>query len=105
MIFSHAKGMMMALGLGAVALLAGKALMASLMALLMAGLAGLKSLTGGKQSTTYEIIAKPSYSTTHSHSASHENIHEHGGGGGGGGGSSGYGGYGRSLNFVLPQGV
>lgn len=93
--------MLMALGLGAVALLAGKALMAALVALLLAGLAALKSLTsGGKQSTTYEIIAKPTYSNTHSHSASHENVHEHGGGGGGG---SGYGGYGRSLNFLLPE--
>lgn len=90
--------MLLALGLGAVGLLAGKALMAALISLLLAALSGLKSLTSGKQSTTYEIIAKPTYSNTHSHSSSHENIHEHGGHSG-----AGHSGYGRSINFVLPE--
>lgn len=96
--------MMMAIGLGALALLAGKALITALMALVLAAIMGIKALTSGHKSTTYEIIAKPAYTNAHSHSASHENIHEHGGGGGGGGGGgSGYGGYGRSMSFALPQ--
>ncbi|XP_055682491.1 uncharacterized protein LOC129789579 [Lutzomyia longipalpis] len=97
------KGTMMALALGALAALAGKALMTGMMALMLSAIVGLKALaSGGGKQTTYEIVAKPYYS--HSHSSSHED-HGHGGGGGGGGHGShtGYGGYGRSLNFVLPE--
>lgn len=50
----------MTIGLGALALLAGKALMTAMMSLLLSGIIGLKSLTGGK-SSTYEVIAKPVY--------------------------------------------
>ncbi|GAB0087566.1 Protein of unknown function DUF1676 [Sergentomyia squamirostris] len=99
------KGTMMALALGALAALAGKALMTGMMALMLSAIVGLKALAGGgSKQTTYEIVAKPYYS--HSHSQSHEDHgHGHGGGGsgGGGGGHTGYGGYGRSLNFVLPE--
>jgi hypothetical protein len=101
------KGAMMAMGLGAVAALAGKALLTGMMALTLAGIAALKSLTSkDDKKTTYEIISKPVYS--HSHSHSHGTSHaahpggsqeDHGG----------YGGYGRSLGgdvtFQLPKSV
>lgn len=99
------KGAMMAMGLGAVAALAGKALLTGMMALTLAAIAALKSLTHKEdKKTTYEIISKPIYS--HSHSSSHGTAHaqgasqeDHGGYGGG---------YGRSfgdLNFQLPKSV
>lgn len=44
------KGMLMAMGLGAIALMAGKALMTALMALTLSGVLGLKSLAGGGES-------------------------------------------------------
>ncbi|XP_016971376.2 uncharacterized protein LOC108038992 [Drosophila rhopaloa] len=99
------KGMLMAMGLGAIALMAGKALMAALMALTLSGVLGLKSLAGGGgKSTTYEIVAKPIYTSSHSHSVTHEDGgHGHsphfaaGGGGGGTASGFGYGGYARSL--------
>jgi hypothetical protein len=102
------KGAMMAMGLGAVAALAGKALLTGMMALTLAGIAALKSLTHKEdKKTTYEIISKPVYSHSHSHSqgtahASHPggSQEDHGG----------YGGYGRSLGgehiqFQLPKSV
>lgn len=92
--------------MGAIALVAGKALMTALMALLLSAVIGLKALTHHEQKTTYEVVSKPIYTHSHTHSSSHED-HGHGGGGGGGGGGghghSGYGSYGRSLNFDLPQ--
>ncbi|XP_055698525.1 uncharacterized protein LOC129798989 [Phlebotomus papatasi] len=92
------KGTMMALALGALAALAGKALMTGMMALMLSAIVGLKALaSGGSKSTTYEIVAKPYYSN--SHSSSHEEHHA----GHGGGGHTGYGGYGRSINLVLPE--
>ncbi|EDV90706.1 uncharacterized protein LOC6569763 [Drosophila grimshawi] len=103
------KGMLMALGLGAIAMMAGKALMTALMALTLSGVLGLKSLAGGGgKSTTYEIVAKPVYTSSHSHSVSHEDGHGHSGhyaaGGAGGSGSGyGYGGYARSLNLQQPN--
>ncbi|XP_022220762.2 uncharacterized protein LOC111072972 [Drosophila obscura] len=103
------KGMLMAMGLGAIALMAGKALMAALMALTLSGVLGLKSLAGGGKSTTYEIVAKPIYTSSHSHSVTHEDGHgghtPHFAAGGGGGGTAsgfGYGGYARSMNLVQP---
>lgn len=92
---------MMSIAMAALAALAGKALMTALMALMLSAVLGLKALTsGGHKQTTYEIVAKPSYSSSQSHSSSHED-HGHGGHGGG---HSGYGGsYGRSMNFELPQ--
>lgn len=89
--------------MGALALLAGKALMTALMSLMLSAIIGLKSLTsGGHKSTTYEIVTKPVYSHSNTHSSSHEDVH---GGGGGGGGHSGYGhsGYGRAMNIDLPK--
>ncbi|KAG7297277.1 hypothetical protein JYU34_019228 [Plutella xylostella] len=68
------KGTLAAAALGALALLAGKALMTALMSLLLSALVGMKG-GGGGHKTTYEIIAKPE--TSHHHSHSHEEHHEH----------------------------
>jgi Protein of unknown function (DUF1676) len=92
---------MLALALGALAMLAGKALMTGLMALALSAIIGLKSLTSGQKHTTYEIVAKPQYSHTNTHSSAHEEVHAGHSGYGGSGGISG--GYGRSLNFKLPE--
>lgn len=98
------KGMLMAMGFGAIALMAGKALMTALMALTLSGVLGLKSLAGGGgKSTTYEIVAKPIYTSSHSHSVTHEDgghghsPHFAAGGGGGTASGFGYGGYARSM--------
>ena len=72
----------------ALAMLAGKALMTGLMALMLSAIVGLKSLaSGGEKKTTYEIVSKPVYSASHSHSSE-----EHHGGYSGG--------YGRSLDLA-----
>ncbi|XP_014221823.1 uncharacterized protein LOC106649068 [Trichogramma pretiosum] len=64
------KGTLGALGFGALAMLAGKALMTGLMALMLSAIVGLKHLSsGGDHKTTYEIVSKPVYATTHSHSS------------------------------------
>ncbi|KAJ0170866.1 hypothetical protein K1T71_013638 [Dendrolimus kikuchii] len=81
------KGTLMSMGLGALALLAGKALMTAMMSLLLSAVIGLKSLSGGQKSTTYEIVSKPVYSHSHSHSTAHEDV-----------GGYGHSGYGRNLN-------
>lgn len=95
------------MAMAGIAMLAGKALMTGLMALTLSAIIGLKSLTsGGSKKTTYEIVAKPVYSHSQSHSTSHEDHHGGGGGGGGGGMSHGaYGGFRRSLNLNLPDSV
>lgn len=94
--------------MGGVAALAGKALLTGMMALTMAGIVALKSLTSkGDKKTTYEIISKPVYSHSHSYSSGHAG----GSSGGSHGGSEEHGGYGgyakRSFpqNFDLPQSV
>ncbi|XP_043497055.1 uncharacterized protein LOC122520832 [Polistes fuscatus] len=84
------KGTLGAVGFGALALLAGKALMTGLMALMLSAIVGLKSLaSGGEKKTTYEIVSKPVYSSSHTHSS--EEHHGHG---------YGHSGYGRSLDLV-----
>ncbi|XP_043267258.1 uncharacterized protein Osi16 [Venturia canescens] len=81
-----------ALGFGALALLAGKALMTGLMALMLSAIVGLKSLaSGGEKKTTYEIVSKPVYSSSHTHSS--EDHHS-------GHGGYGHSGYGRSLDLL-----
>lgn len=86
------KGTLGAVGFGALALLAGKALMTGLMALMLSAIVGLKALAGGgEKKTTYEIVSKPVYSSSHTHSA--EEHHGHHGG-------YGHSGYGRSLDTV-----
>ncbi|KAL5284821.1 hypothetical protein ACFFRR_006874 [Megaselia abdita] len=85
------KGMLMAIGMGAIAIMAGKALMTGVLALALSAIVGLKSLaSGGGKSTTYEIVAKPVYSNSHSHSVSHEDHGHHSA-------YNGYGNYGRSM--------
>ncbi|KAF5286537.1 hypothetical protein FQR65_LT12541 [Abscondita terminalis] len=95
------KGTLGALALGGIAALAGKALMTGLIALMLSAIIGLKSLTSGGGKTTYEIVSKPVYSHSNTHSVSHEEHGGHGHGGGGGGYSS----YGRSFDMPLPLGL
>ncbi|XP_014282869.2 uncharacterized protein [Halyomorpha halys] len=61
-------GTMLAVGLSALAAMAGKALMASLLALMLAGISALKG-NGEDSKTTYEIVAKPVVSHQHTHSS------------------------------------
>ncbi|XP_068898517.1 uncharacterized protein [Tenebrio molitor] len=90
------KGTLFALALGGLAALAGKALMTALISLMLSAIIGLKSLThGGSKSTTYEVIAKPIYTHSNTHSTSHE---EHGG-------HYGHSSYGRSFDVPLPLGL
>ncbi|XP_072755305.1 LOW QUALITY PROTEIN: uncharacterized protein Osi16 [Anoplolepis gracilipes] len=83
------KGTLGAMGFGALALLAGKALMTGLLALMLSAIIGLKSLSHHEKKTTYEIVSKPVYSSSHTHSS--EEHHGHG---------FGHSGYGRSLDSV-----
>lgn len=59
--------MLLALGMKAIAVLAGKALMTALMSLLLSGLASFRGGGGHSEpkSTTYEIVTKPVYSHSH----------------------------------------
>ncbi|XP_018321586.1 uncharacterized protein LOC108734496 [Agrilus planipennis] len=85
------KGTLLAIALGTLAALAGKALMTGVIALVLSSIIGLKSLThkGGK--TTYEVLSKPIYSHEKTHSVSHEDYHDN------------HGHYGRSFeNLPLP---
>lgn len=96
------KGSLIAIAIKGLALLAGKALLVSKLALALAGLIALKKLfSGGEQKTTYEIVKQPVVTHSHQYSSSHD----YGGGGGGGGGheySHGGGGYGRSMESGVP---
>ncbi|XP_050304722.1 collagen alpha-1(XVII) chain-like [Anthonomus grandis grandis] len=90
------KGTLMALALGGIAAIAGKALMTGLISLLLSAIIGLKALTHqGHKSTTYEIVSKPIYTQSHTHSESHE----------GHGGHYGHSSYGRSFDMPLPLGL
>lgn len=99
------KGGMLAMAMKGLALLAGKALIVSKLALVLAGIVALKKLFsggGGGEKTTYEIVKQPVVSHAHQYTTSHEYS---GGGhndwsGGHGGGSSG--GYARSLQENVP---
>lgn len=87
------------LALGAIALIAGKALLIGKIALVLSAIIGLKKLLSQEKHVTYEVVAHPHH--TSSHSASHSDAV--GGSGyssdvgsyGAGGGSHGWG---RSLN-------
>lgn len=93
--------------LGAIALIAGKALLIGKIALVLSAVIGLKKLLSQEKHVTYEVVAHPHHST--SHSSSHGDAYaavgssgysgDVGGGGGGGGyGGSGHGGWGRSVD-------
>lgn len=89
--------------LGAIALIAGKALLIGKIALVLSAVIGLKKLLSQEKHVTYEVVAHPHHST--SHSSSHGEAYSVGGAGldvGGGGGasygSSGHGGWGRSVD-------
>lgn len=80
------KGTLGAISFGALAMLAGKALMTGLMALMLSAIVGLKTLTGGaEKKTTYEIVSKPVYTAPHTYST--EEVHP----------TPPHSGYGRSL--------
>lgn len=68
--------------------------MTGLISLLLSAVIGLKALTKSDKQTTYEIVSKPIYTQSHSHSESHEN-----------GGHGGYSSYGRSFDMPLPLGL
>lgn len=91
------------LALGAIALLAGKALIVGKIALVLSAILGLKKLLSGGHGkhVTYEVVSHPHHSSS-SHVSSHDGGFGggYGGGdvGGGYGGSSGHGGWGRSLD-------
>lgn len=95
----------MAVGMSALAALAGKALMTALLSLMLSAISALKG-SGDHKSTTYEIVTRPVVSHAHTHSSEVQHEAHHGGGGGGGGvhHASGYG-YARSmvLTPVLPK--
>lgn len=64
--------MLLALGMKAIAVLAGKALMTALMSLMLSALASFRG--GGHsepKSTTYEIVTKPVYSHSHATEDAH----------------------------------
>ncbi|KAF7279553.1 hypothetical protein GWI33_007072 [Rhynchophorus ferrugineus] len=83
------KGTLFALAMGGLAALAGKALMAAMISLLLSAISALKG-SGSSGKTTYEVVAKPVYTSSHSHSVSHED------------GGHGHSGYGRSFDDPLP---
>lgn len=90
--------------LGAIALIAGKALLIGKIALVLSAVIGLKNLLKNEKHVTYEVVAHPHHSS--SHSSSHGEAYGSGGsgfsadigGGAGGYGSSGHGGWGRSVD-------
>ncbi|XP_023724567.1 uncharacterized protein LOC111873814 [Cryptotermes secundus] len=83
--------------LGAIALIAGKALLIGKIAFIISAIIGLKKLLSQQKSVTYEIVSHPHHSSSH-----HESYSSGGGGYGGdlglygGSGSGGHGGWGRS---------
>jgi uncharacterized membrane protein YgcG len=87
--------------LGAIALIAGKALLIGKIALVISAIIGLKKLLSQQKTVTYEIVSHPHHTSSH-----HETYSSGGGGGGGyggdigvygGSGSGGHGGWGRST--------
>ncbi|KYN12858.1 PREDICTED: uncharacterized protein LOC108767080 [Trachymyrmex cornetzi] len=88
------------LALGAIAMIAGKALLVGKIALVISAIIGLKKLLGSHQKhVTYEVVSHPHHSSSH---VSHD---DHGGYGGGGGGDfgGGYGTSGHGWARSLPQ--
>ncbi|KAL9694196.1 hypothetical protein quinque_013481 [Culex quinquefasciatus] len=90
--------------LGAIALIAGKALLIGKIALVLSAIIGLKKLLSQEKHVTYEVVAHPHH--TSSHTTSHGDAYSLGGSYGGGaetggysaGASSGHGGWGRAID-------
>jgi len=83
------------LALGAIAMIAGKALLVGKIALVISAIIGLKKLLGSQQKhVTYEVVSHPHHSS--SHVVSHDDGGHGGGGFGGGDYGGGYGGGGSS---------
>ncbi|XP_068625688.1 uncharacterized protein Osi7 [Battus philenor] len=86
------------LAIGAIALIAGKALLIGKLALVLSAVIGLKKLLSQQKHVTYEVIAHPH------HTSSHTSSHDYGGTSGYGGDTGGYSsggghgsGWGRSI--------
>lgn len=87
--------------LGAIALIAGKALLVGKIALVLSAIIGLKKLLSQEKHVTYEVVAHPHHSS--SHSASHGEAYSVGASnidvsGYAAGGGTGHGGWGRSVD-------
>ena len=88
--------------LGAIALIAGKALLIGKIALVLSAIIGLKKLLSQEKHVTYEVVAHPHHSS--SHTSSHGDAYSAGAvdtasySSGGYSGSSGHGGWGRSID-------
>lgn len=85
--------------LGAIALIAGKALLVGKIALVLSAIIGLKKLLSQEKHVTYEVVAHPHHSA--SHTVSHDSYgsgYSGDSGSSGSYGSSGHGGWGRSLD-------
>lgn len=90
------------LALGAIALIAGKALLIGKIALVISAIIGLKKLLGSHQKhVTYEVVSHPHHGS--SHVVSHDDGHGGGGGFGGGDYGGGYGSSGHGWARSLPQ--
>ncbi|XP_057652277.1 uncharacterized protein LOC130891499 [Diorhabda carinulata] len=72
------KSTLVAIGLAALAAIAKKALITSVIALVLSVIIGLKALASGHSKTTYEVVSRPVYTHSSSHSSAHEDYH-HGG--------------------------
>ncbi|XP_045780334.1 uncharacterized protein LOC123877561 [Maniola jurtina] len=90
------------LALGAIALIAGKALLIGKLALVLSAIIGLKKLLSQQKHVTYEVVAHPHHSSSHTSSHDYAGASGYGGDSGGyssgGGHSSGSGGWGRSVD-------
>lgn len=92
--------------LGAIALIAGKALLIGKIALVLSAVIGLKKLLSQEKHVTYEVVAHPHHSSSHSssHGDAYASVGGSGfsggdaGGGAAGYGGSGHGGWGRSVD-------
>jgi len=86
--------------LGAIALIAGKALLVGKIALVLSAIIGLKKLLSQEKHVTYEVVAHPHHSS--SHSASHGEAYSVGASNidvsGYAAGGTGHGGWGRSVD-------
>lgn len=88
------------LALGAIAMIAGKALLVGKIALVISAIIGLKKLLSNQKHVTYEVVSHPHHTSSH---ISHDDHGGYGGGGGGGDFGGGYGSSGHGWARSLPQ--